>query len=49
MNLIPLNTENFSRSAIGSYFDWQGATELRNMGFCRVSVAQLAKVALSVI
>lgn len=31
MSLIPLDTENFSRSAIGSYFDWQGAAELRNM------------------
>ncbi|HDL6964538.1 TPA: tyrosine-type recombinase/integrase [Yersinia enterocolitica] len=31
LSLIPHEPENFSRSAIGSYFDWQGATELRNM------------------
>ncbi|EOV1631618.1 tyrosine-type recombinase/integrase [Yersinia enterocolitica] len=31
MSLIPHETENFSRSAIGNYFDWQGAAELRNM------------------
>ncbi|CND13390.1 putative resolvase/recombinase [Yersinia intermedia] len=31
MSLIPHEPENFSRSAIGSYFDWQGAAELRNM------------------
>ncbi|MFA3763126.1 tyrosine-type recombinase/integrase [Yersinia sp. 2466 StPb PI] len=31
MSLIPHEPENFSRSAIGNYFDWQGAAELRNM------------------
>ena len=31
LSLIPHESQNFSRSTIGNYFDWQGAAELSNI------------------